>query len=64
MATHNYRDIVVALLNDIATVQRLYYQNGEIQMLPKNHRLKPVAVEADDDLQIVCKVAVRRAVGK
>jgi repressor LexA len=57
-----HRDIVVALLNDEATVKRLHHRNGEISLLPENVRFKPIPVSPDDDLRIVGKVvAVRRA---
>ena len=57
-----HRDIVVALLNDEATVKRLYHRNGEISLLPENPRFKPIPVGPEDDLRIVGKVvAVRRS---
>ena len=60
-----HRDIVVALLNDEATVKRLHHRNGEISLLPENARFKPIPVSPDDDLRIVGKVvAVRQAAEK
>ena len=60
-----HRDIVVALLNDEATIKRLHHRSGEIQLLPENHRFKPILVGPDDDLRIVGKVvAIRRASGR
>ena len=60
-----HRDIVVALLNDEATVKRLHHRDGEISLLPENARFKPIPVSPDDDLRIVGKVvAVRRAAEK
>ena len=57
----DHRDIVVALLNDEATVKRLHHRSGEIRLLPENPRFKPIPVGPDDDLRIVGKVvAVRR----
>jgi len=57
----DHRDIVVALLNDEATVKRLHYRQGQISLLPENPRFKPIPVGPDDDLRIVGKVvAVRR----
>ena len=57
----DHRDIVVALLNDEATVKRLHYRQGEVSLLPENPRFKPIPVGPDDDLRIVGKVvAVRR----
>ena len=58
----DHRDIVVALLNDEATVKRLHYRDGEISLLPENPRFKPIPVGPEDDLRIVGKVvAVRHA---
>ena len=55
------RDIVVALLNDEATVKRLHHRSGEIMLLPENSDFKPIPVGPDDDLRIIGKVvAVRR----
>ena len=57
----DHRDIVVALLNDEATVKRLHHRNGEISLLPENVRFKPIPVGPEDDFRIVGKVvAVRR----
>ena len=59
------RDIVVALLNDEATVKRLYYDAGLIELRPENPRFKPIAIQPEDDLRILGKVvAVRRTAGK
>ena len=59
------RDIVVALLNDEATVKRLYYDAGSIELRPENPRFKPIAIQPEDDLRILGKVvAVRRMAGK
>lgn len=57
----NHRDIVVALLNDEATVKRLHHKDHEIKLLPENRQFKPITIEPDDDLRIIGKVvAVRR----
>lgn len=59
----DHRDIVVALLNDEATVKRLFHRDGQIQLLPENPQYKPISVEPEDDLRIVGKVvAIRSAV--
>ena len=59
------RDIVVALLNDEATVKRLHYSAGAIELRPENARFKPIPVGPHDDLRILGKVvAIRRAAGK
>jgi len=61
----DHRDIVVALLNDEATVKRLHHRNGEISLIPENPRFKPIPVGPEDDLRIVGKVvAVRRSSDK
>jgi repressor LexA len=57
----DHRDIVVALLNDEATVKRLHNRGGEVCLLPENPQFKPIPVGPDDDLRIVGKVvAIRR----
>jgi repressor LexA len=58
----DHRDIVVALLNDEATVKRLHHRDGIIMLLPENKRFKSICVDPEDDFRIVGKViAVRRA---
>lgn len=55
------RDIVVALLDGEATVKRLHYSAGRIELRPENPRFKPIVVQPDRDLRILGKVvAVRR----
>jgi repressor LexA len=55
------RDIVVALLNGEATLKRLHYLAGSIELRPENSRFKPIPVRPHDDLRILGKVvAVRR----
>jgi len=50
-------DIVVALLNDEATVKRLLYKGDQVLLKPENPTMKPIAVRrADPRLQIVGKV--------
>ena len=59
-----HRDIVVALLNDEATVKRLHHRSGEIALLPDNRRFHKIPVGPEDDLRIVGKViAVRHGTG-
>lgn len=55
-----HRDIVVALLNDEATVKRLHHRSGEIMLLPENKKLKPIEVVPEDDFRIVGKVVAIR----
>jgi repressor LexA len=60
-----HRDIVVALLNDEATVKRLYHRDGIIKLLPENSGYEPIPVEAEDDLRIIGKViAVQKTTEK
>lgn len=56
----DHRDIVVALLNDEATVKRLHHRSGEIRLLPENPRFKPILVGPDDDLRIIGRVVAVR----
>lgn len=57
----DHRDIVVALLNDEATVKRLHHRSGETQLLPENPRFKPIPVGPEDDLRIIGKVVAVRS---
>lgn len=56
-----HREIVVALLNDEATVKRLHHRNGEIALLPENRKFPKIPVGPEDDLRIVGKVVGVRA---
>lgn len=58
-------DIVVALLEDEATVKRLFIGDDRIELRPENPKYKPIPIGPDDDLRIVGKVvAVRRSGGR
>lgn len=46
-------DIVVALIEDSATVKRFYKENGHYRLQPENDALEPIIV---DDVQILGKV--------
>jgi repressor LexA len=46
-------DIVVALIDDSATVKRFYKENGHFRLQPENDAMEPIIV---DDLQILGKV--------
>lgn len=59
-----HRDIVVALLNDEATVKRLHHRQGEIQLLPENGKFKTINVGPNDDLRIIGKVVAVRQMGR
>ena len=64
-ALAEHRDIVVALLNNEATVKRLHHRDGEIKLLPENKKFKPIPVGPEDDFRILGKVVgVRGAVTK
>lgn len=54
-------DIIVALLEDEATVKRLYISDAIIELRPENPKHRPIPVGPDDELRILGKVvAVRR----
>lgn len=54
-------DIVVALLEDEATVKRLFIRDERIELRPENPKHRPIPVGPDDGLRILGKVvAVRR----
>ena len=46
-------EIVVALLEDEATVKRFYKENGKVRLQPENERLEPIVV---DEVEIVGRV--------
>lgn len=46
-------DIVVALIEDEATVKRFYRQNGKVRLQPANSRMEPII---SDQVQIIGKV--------
>lgn len=47
-------DIVVALLNDSATVKTYYKEDGYFRLQPENDQMSPILVR--DELQILGKV--------
>ncbi len=51
--TANNGDIVVALIDDSATVKTFYKENGHIRLQPENDTVEPIIVE---DCQILGKV--------
>ena len=54
-------DIVVALLEDEATVKQLFIRDERIELRPENPKHRPIPVGPDDGLRILGKVvAVRR----
>ena len=56
------RDIVVALLDGEATLKRLHYSDGKIELWPENDRFKPIPVSPHDDFRILGKVVAVRSV--
>lgn len=52
-STANNGDMVVALIDDSATVKTFYKENGHIRLQPENDDMDPIIV---DDCQIVGKV--------
>ena len=46
-------DVVVALIDDSATVKTYYKENGHIRLQPENDSMEPIIV---DDCQILGKV--------
>ena len=57
-------DIVVAALNDEATVKEILLPTkgeGTVQLIPKNRTMKPIVVPADENFKVLGKVvAVQR----
>ena len=49
-------DIVVAMIDDSATVKRLYISDECIELRPENKRLQPIRIGSGDDLNIIGKV--------
>jgi len=49
-------DIIVAMIDDSATVKRLYISEERIELRPENKRLHPIHVGPEDDLKIIGKV--------
>lgn len=49
-------DIVVAILDDSATVKTYYREKGHIRLQPENDSLDPIIVEPGQPIQIVGKV--------
>lgn len=54
-------EIVVALLDDEATVKRLFIQGDRIELLAENRRYKPIEIGADTEFRIVGKVVAIRS---
>ena len=41
-------DIVVALIEDEATLKRIFYEDGHVRLQPENHVMSPIIVERAD----------------
>ena len=41
-------DIVVALIEDEATLKRIFYEDGHVRLQPENHAMEPIIVEHAD----------------
>ena len=46
-------DVVVALIDDSATVKTFYRENGKIRLQPQNDAMSPIIVSAGQDLRIL-----------
>jgi len=55
-------DIVVAMIEDEATVKRLEKKSDRVRLLPANHTMEPILIKDPKDLKIIGKVVglVRR----
>ncbi|WP_345686070.1 transcriptional repressor LexA [Novipirellula caenicola] len=49
-------EIVVAMIDDEATVKRLETNDGSIRLLPENRKYKPIVVQPDSDFRVLGKV--------
>jgi len=54
--TANSGDIVVAMIEEEATVKRLDTSGGRVRLLPENANMSPIEVENPENLKIVGKV--------
>ena len=53
---------MVVMLNDEATVKRLFIRDEKIELRPENSKRRPIPVGPDDGMRIIGKVvAVRRS---
>jgi repressor LexA len=49
-------DIVVAMLNDEATVKTFEYINNKIRLIAENNAYSPIEVKSEDDFKLIGKV--------
>ncbi len=51
-------DIVVAILNDEATVKRIEIIKNQIRLIPENENYSPIEIQSGDEFKIIGKVKV------
>ena len=49
-------DIIVALINDEATVKKFEFINNKIRLIAENNAYQPIEVKSQDDFKVVGKV--------
>lgn len=49
-------DIIVAMLNDEATVKKFEFVNNKIRLIPENNSYNPIDVKSSDDFRLIGKV--------
>ena len=49
-------DIIVAMLNDEATVKKFEFLNNKIRLIAENNAYSPIEVKSEDDFKIIGKV--------
>jgi repressor LexA len=49
-------DIVVAMLNDEATVKKFEFINNKIRLIAENNSYLPIEVKKEDDFKLIGKV--------
>ena len=49
-------DIVVAMLNDEATVKTFEFINNKIKLIAENNAYLPIEVKSEDDFKLIGKV--------
>ena len=56
-STANDNDIIVALVDDEATLKRFFREQDHIRLEPANSRLKPIRVNPDRDFSVIGRVS-------
>lgn len=49
-------EIIVAMIDDEATVKRLETDDGVVRLMPENRKYKPIEVQPDSDFRVLGKV--------